>query len=97
VAGPDDTLATPAAGQVQTLLVDALRAEGDTAWFGPSPTHAASTASALRAAGVPDPRSARLADVAVRAAVATAAAVRIVPAGAPELDPGGVAAVLRYR
>jgi hypothetical protein len=97
VTGPDDTLATLAAGQVQTLLVDASRAEGHTAWFGPSPPQAASTAAALRAAGVADPRPARLADVAIRAAVATAAAVRIVPAPTPKLDPGGVAAVLRYR
>jgi hypothetical protein len=97
VTGPDDTLATLAAGQVETVLVDPVRAEGHTAWFGPSPTQAASTRAALRAAGTADPQPAPLVDVAIRAAVATAAAVRIVPACSPELDHGGVAAVLRYR
>lgn len=97
VAGPDDTLATLAAGQVATLLVEPTRAVDHTAWFGPEPVQVASTAAALRAAGVADPQPAPLADVAIRAAIATAAAVRIVPPDAPDLDAGGVAALLRYR
>lgn len=96
VSGPDDTLAALHAGRVDTLLLDPVTAAGRTAWFGPDPTRAASAAEALTAAGVPDPRPAPLADVAVRAAAATGATVRIVPEGTPEAAPAGVGALLRY-
>lgn len=97
VSGAGDTLAALNAGQVDVLLLDPDRAAATTAWFGPGPIEVASSEEVLRAAGVTDPRSGPLADVAVRAAVATSADVRIVPAGSPELASAGVAALLRYR
>lgn len=96
VSGPDETLAALHAGQVETLLLDPDATAGRTAWFGPDPSQVAATPEALLAAGVPDPQPAPLADVAVRAATATAATVRVVPAGTCETTPAGVAALLRY-
>ncbi len=95
--GPVATLAALHAGQVDTVLLDPTHAERHTAWFGPNPAQVAATAEALRAAGVPDPQPAPLADIAVCAATATAATVRIVPADTPELAPSGIGALLRYR
>ncbi len=95
--GADDTLAALRAGQVDTVLLDPGRAAGRTGWFGPEPADVGSTAEILHAGGLPDPRPAPLVDVAVRGAVATAAAVRIVPEGAAATANDGVAALLRYR
>jgi hypothetical protein len=95
-AGPEDTLAALNAGQVDTLLLDPAATIDSGAWFGPAQVQVAATAEALHAAGVPDPKSGPLADIAIRAAVATSAHVRIVPAATPELAPTGIAALLRY-
>ena len=97
VGGSDATLAALHAAQVDTVLLDPIQAAGHTAWFGPNLAQVAGTADALRSAGVPDPQPAPLADTAVRAATATAAAVRIMPADTPELAPSGIGALLRYR
>lgn len=97
VAGLDETLAALHAGRVDTVLLDPTRTTAHTAWFGPDPAQVAGTADGLRAAGVADPQSAPLADIAIRAAAATAASVRIMPAGTPETAPSGIAALLRYR
>ncbi|WP_214370581.1 Vms1/Ankzf1 family peptidyl-tRNA hydrolase [Pseudonocardia sp. H11422] len=96
VTGPDETLAALHAGQVDTVLLDPTRTVGHTAWFGPALARVGPTPEALRAGGVHDPQPAPLADVVVRAAAATAATVRIMPAGTPELAPASVAALLRY-
>jgi Bacterial archaeo-eukaryotic release factor family 2 len=65
-----------------------------TAWFGPEPVHVATTTDDLRGMGVNAPIEGRLVDVAVRAALATGAGIRIVEPGAG-LD-GGMAAILRW-
>jgi hypothetical protein len=45
--------------------------------------------------GADDPQEARLADALIKAAFATGAAVRIIPAASTVVD--GVGAILRYR
>ena len=95
--GAEDTLTALRAGQVDTVLLDPSRTAGRTGWFGPEPAQVGATAEALRTDGPPDPRPAPHLDVAARAAVATAASVRIVPAGEPPAAHDGVAAVLRNR
>jgi hypothetical protein len=97
VTGSEATLSALSAGQVGVLLLDPTRSERNRAWCGAEPTQVAASAEALIAAGVADPQSAALADVAVRAALAADAQVRVVPAGSVELAPSGIGAVLRYQ
>lgn len=96
-AGPDPTLDALHAGQVETLLLDPQALQGRTAWFGPDGHQVGGSQQGLQARGVAGPRPAPLGDVAVRAAVGTAAAVHIVPPGTLEPGDGGIAALLRYR
>jgi hypothetical protein len=96
VSGAASTLDAIATGQAAVVLLDPDTAAGATAGFGPELHQVASTSAALVAGGVERPRSAPLADVAVRGARGTAADVRIVPGGSPELAPDGVAALLRH-
>lgn len=83
-------------GQVATLLLHDDPDDDRTAWFGPDATQVAMDRQTLVDLGVADPQQARLADVLVRAAVGTAAAVRIVPATGTGSPNEGVGAVLRY-
>ena len=94
-AGPAATLDALVRGQVDTLLLDPTRTTGQTAWFGPDVTQVAATARALRSAGVADPQQAQLVDVAIRAALGTAAGVRITLPGAGGIAPSGIGALLR--
>ena len=80
--------------RVDTLVVAGDPLEEPTAWFGPDPVPVAVSASALRQLGVVDVEEAPLVDVAVRAALGTDAAVRVVP-GAPGLE-NGLGALLRW-
>ena len=92
--GPARTLEALSAGQVEVLLVHDDPDDDRRAWFGPGPTQVAGTADMLAALGVPAPVEARLVDVAVRAALATGAGVRVIPpGGGPGQDMG---AVLRW-
>ncbi|APE36396.1 hypothetical protein BOX37_23450 [Nocardia mangyaensis] len=97
VAGAKDTLTALRAGQVDTLILDPTLSTGQTAWFGPERGQVGATPQPLLTAGVSTPQRASLTDVAIRGAAATGAAMRIVPAGTPELGPDGIAALLRYR
>lgn len=92
--GPDDTLAALSRAQVEVLLVADSPDDSCTALFGPEPTQVGREADTLRAMGVDDPGTAPLADVAVRAALGTGAAVEIVPAG--DLPTGRLGAILRW-
>jgi hypothetical protein len=94
VDGVAETLAAPADGRVDTLVVLDDPADRRSAWFGPDllcvddPTQTAGPGGALR--------SGRLVDVAVRAALLTDADVRIVdPATATGLA-GGIGALCRF-
>jgi hypothetical protein len=94
VAGADAVLGALSEARVDTLLATGDPAERPTAWFGPDPVPVARTAGQLGALGIDDVREGPLVDVAMRAALGTGAAVRVVPA-APALD-DGVGALLRW-
>jgi hypothetical protein len=95
--GPSETLEALARGQVGTLLLDPSRTVTHTAWFGPEPAQVASCPEDLERVGVVDPTEAPLDDVLIRAAVTTAAKVRITPPGVGQLAPSGVGGLLRFR
>jgi hypothetical protein len=88
------TLEALAMGRVDVLLVHDDLTDERTAWFGPEPTQVGRTADDLRALGVDDPVEARAVDVAVRAALATSAGVRVLPS--PDRLPDGFGALLRW-
>jgi hypothetical protein len=94
--GRTATLAALLIGQVDTLLLCPARTARQSAWFGPRISAVAADPGTLRAAGIPDPIRAPLADVAIRAAIGTGSAVRIVPAGIEPLA-DGLGATLRFR
>lgn len=92
--GPEPTFDALAHAQVHTLLVHDDPGDRRTAWWSPSPTDVALHKATLGAMGVDDPHEARLVDVAVRAALGTGGAVRVVPT--PAGLTGGIGAILRY-
>jgi peptide subunit release factor 1 (eRF1) len=94
VAGAEAVLAALSEARVDTLLVTGDPAEQPTACFGPDPVPVALSADRLRELGLTELRQAPVVDVAVRAALGTDAAVRVVPA-APALE-GGLGALLRW-
>jgi hypothetical protein len=78
VEGAAATLAALALSQVDTLLLTGLFLDDErTAWFGPAPTDVAADRATLADLGVAEPVEGRLVDVAVRAALGTGAAVRV--------------------
>jgi hypothetical protein len=94
VEGPARTLEALAAAQVDVLVVRHDPALDRQAWFGPEPTQIGLTEDTARALGVDQPVAGPLVDVAVRAALATSATVRIVPGGTAPRD--GLGAILRW-
>lgn len=93
-AGGPAVCAALSEARVDTLVVAGDPVEEPTASFGPDPVPVAVSAADLRDLGLDDVRQAPLPDVAVRAAVGTDAAVRVVP-GAPGLEQG-LGALLRW-
>jgi hypothetical protein len=90
------TLAALAAARVDTLLIHDDPDDDRTAWFGPAPGMVAETEAALTGlgTGAGAPQQARLVDVAIRAAFASGAAVRMIPSvGSVE---EGIGAILRF-
>lgn len=92
--GTKATIAALAAARVDTLLIHDDPDDDRSAWFGPEPGMVAETAQTLADMGVDEPREARLVDVAIRAAFATGAAVRIVPSVGTVKE--GIGAILRF-
>jgi len=92
--GPAATLAALAAAQADTVLVHDDPDDERTAWFGPEPGQVGTTAEEVASFGVERPRTGRLVDVAVRAALGTGAGVRVVPRGGGPR--GGLGAILRW-
>ena len=82
--------------QVDTLVLTDARTGDATLFFGPDPTHLALTAQELLDLGVEQPWSAPAADVLIRAALGTAAEVRIVAGDVEQAPAGGIGALLRY-
>jgi hypothetical protein len=79
VEGVKNTIDALAAARVDTLLVHDDPDDDRIAWFDPNSATVAQTRKALTEIGVAEPQKGRLVDVAIRAAFATGAAVRIVP------------------
>lgn len=94
--GVGATVAALRMAQVGTLLLTDGFADTRPAWFGPDPSQLALDEESVRALGVHAPRQAPLVDVLLRAALCTAAEVRMVSselAGAPS---DGIGALLRF-
>ncbi len=90
--GPARVIESLQAAMVDTLLVHDDEDDDRSAWFGPEPNHLGLNVADLEAMGVTQPQQARLVDVAVRAALGTGAAVRLVPAATVR---DGLGAILR--
>lgn len=95
VDGPAATLAGLFEGRVETLLVVDDPADDRRAFFGAPLAEVGAHPSGLPASD-DEPGTGRLADVAVRAAVGTGAAVRVLPPTVTGGPKGGVGALLRY-
>ena len=94
-SGVPRVLEALAAAQVDTLLIADDPSDNRTAYFGPEPNMVSVDAATVKGMGVDAPQEGRLADVLIRAAWGTGAAVRIVPSAAVGND-DGVAAILRF-
>jgi hypothetical protein len=93
--GPSDTLAALRESRVDVLLVHDDPEDDRVAWFVDDvPTLVADNESLLQSLGYDTLRSGRLVDVAIRAALATGAGIRIVPSAGPVSDVLG--AILRW-
>jgi hypothetical protein len=95
--GAAATLEALARAQVDTLLLVDDPADERTAWFAEAPTQVAADPEALAAMGAALPAQARLADVAVRAALQTGAALRVLEPGRADAPAEGLGAILRFR
>ena len=93
VDGPSGTFEALAMARVEILLVHDDPDDDRQAWFGPEPTQVGLAEDTVLAMGVDRPRQARLADVAVRAALGTGAGVRVVPSNTAR---DGLGAILRW-
>jgi peptide subunit release factor 1 (eRF1) len=92
--GPAATLGALARAQVEVLLVHEDQDDERTAFFGPEPTQVGTNRDDVAGMGVDEPAEGRLVDVAVRAALATGAGIRVVPGG--DIPKGGLGAILRW-
>jgi len=81
--------------QVEVLLIRDDAEDERTAWIGPEPMHIGMARDRLEAMGVDEPHEARLRDAAVRAALGTAARIRLLPDGRGPRE--GIGAILRWR
>ncbi|ABW12502.1 conserved hypothetical protein [Parafrankia sp. EAN1pec] len=95
VDGVVATLDALVRSQARTLLVVDDPCDERIAWFGPEPADVTADPSML-ADRVGAPTVGRLADVAVRAAWGTGAAIRALSAGLPDGPSDGLGALLRY-
>jgi hypothetical protein len=94
VEGAASTLQALARAQVELLLIHDDPEDDRRGWFGPEPTHVSATAGGLRELGVDPVNEGRLVDTTVRAALGTAASVRVIPAEAGVAD--GIGGILRW-
>jgi hypothetical protein len=92
--GVDATLRALAASQVEILLVHDDPDDPSTVWFGDAPTVVATNPEDLRSMGVDTAAEGPAVDVALRAALATGAAVRVVPRETAPTE--GLGAILRW-
>jgi hypothetical protein len=81
--------------QVEVLLIRDDSEDERTAWTGPEPVHIGMAREQVEAMGVDDPHEARLRDAAARAAIGTAARIRLLPDGRGPRE--GIGAILRWK
>jgi hypothetical protein len=96
VEGQADVLAALRMSQVDTLIVTTELPADATAWFGPEPAAVGLGRDEVVALGVEKPVQAPLVDVLLRAALGTAATVRVVPGDREDAPRSGVGALLRF-
>ena len=94
--GFEDVVAALRKAQVQTLLLTTAADPAATLWYGPDPAVLGTTREQVASLGVETPQEGPLAEVLLRAALATGADVQLVPHEPDEAPNGGVGAVLRY-
>jgi hypothetical protein len=94
--GVPATVAALQRAQVETLLVHDDPTDDRSLWFGPDGVHLAMAAGSLSELGVTSPQEGRLADVLIRAALATSSDVRIVPTTSENGPTEDVGAILRW-
>ena len=92
--GPSAVIEALEKAQVEVLLIRDDAEDERTAWIGPEPVHIGMARDRLEAMRVDDPVEARLRDAAVRAALGTAAKIRILPDGRGPRE--GIGAILRW-
>ncbi|GAA0473184.1 Vms1/Ankzf1 family peptidyl-tRNA hydrolase [Streptomyces stramineus] len=96
VEGVHDTLGALAGGRVATLAVTDDPRDARTAWFGPAPTDVFERSEDFVPNGGGPAVRARLADVAVRAALLTGADVRVLAPDTPGAPAQGTGGICRY-
>lgn len=94
--GVEDVVAALRKAQVQTLLLTTGADPAATLWYGPDPMLLGTSRGQVASLGVDAPQEGPLLEVMLRAALATGAAVQLVPHEPDEAPDGGVGAVLRY-
>ena len=92
--GVEATLRALAASQVEVLLVHDDPDDARPAWFGADPTVVSANRADLASMGVDDPTEGPVVDVAVRAALATGAGIRVIPRDMAPTE--GLGAILRW-
>lgn len=95
--GPRSVCAALQEAKVETLLIHDRQDDQRRAFFGPEPNQVAMEATDLKELGVDAPQEGRLADVLIRAALGTSAAVRVVPHTSSSGPSDDVGAILRWR
>jgi hypothetical protein len=94
--GVTETIDALRRAQVQTLILTNTREADRTAFFGPDPTHVATTPEDLLDLGVEQPWEAPLDEILVRAALGSGADVRFVGGDLEQAPADGVGGLLRY-
>jgi Bacterial archaeo-eukaryotic release factor family 2 len=95
--GVRPTLDALGMGQVETLLVVDRAGDDRTTWIGDRPELLSPDREQLAAEGVAEPIEAPLVDAAVRAALGTSAAVRVLDPDAEDAPSEGIGGLLRFR
>ena len=96
VEGVDATVAALAAGRVAVLLVDDDPDDERRVWGGRGPLEMGGPPRGVEGMGGGEPRSARMVDACIRAAIGSGAVVRVVPGAAAASPAEGVGAILRW-
>jgi Bacterial archaeo-eukaryotic release factor family 2 len=93
--GPGAVVEALQKAQVEVLLIRDDTEDERTVWIGSEPVHIGMTRDRLEAMGVDDSHEARFRDATVRAAIGTAARIRLLPEGRGPRE--GIGAILRWK